>query len=561
MALMITLLTTAVSAQAASAVDSGPAFVHVGSGAIAGQLQGSVGRFEGIPFAAPPLGHLRWREPQPVANWSGTRDATHPASSCMQSSAGLDTFMAPLAAAYGMPFERERIKPSEDCLYLNVFAPWPPGEKRLPVMVWLHGGSNRVGTGADESYNGSSLASHGVVLVTLNYRLGVIGFFSHPGLTAESPHHSSGNYGLLDQISGLQWVRQNIGQFGGDPENVTVFGESAGSVDATTLMASPLVKGLFRRVIAESGPAFGLGPPITLVEAEKVGSAVGQAAINKVPTSETAVEALRQMPAERLAELELRVITSNFKNFDPNGAVVDGWLLPQTPAKAFALGKIQKVNLLAGLNGRELSAFRMGAAAAAKASNKPAPQDGPMAAVKKLADTAHPLYDGWTDIAVGVYLAQLMMHGDVAVDKASNDMLVACPISAEASLVTNLGARVFLYQFDRSIPGKGESTLGAFHGLEVPFVFNSFATRSWRWLPFAEADRKLSAIVETYWTNFAKFGDPNGADLPAWRAWNSDEQAYLEFSQNGAVVAKTNFSPPFCHVAPSRLRDSLASTK
>jgi para-nitrobenzyl esterase len=424
-------------------------------------------------------------------------------------------------------------------------------------MVWLHGGSNRVGTGADESYHGSSLAAHGVIVVTINYRLGAMGFFAHPELTAQSAHHSSGNYGLLDQIAALQWVQQNIGQFGGDPENATLFGESAGSIDATILMASPLVKGLFRRVIAESGPAFGLGPALTLAEAEAVGTAAGQTAAGESATPAKALEALRQMPADQVAAMQQRVVAAHYKSFDPNGSVVDGWLLPQSPAKAFASGKIQQVDLLAGLNGRELSAFRIGAAAAAKQAAQPPTKSAPSDAVKKLADAAHPLYGGWTDMTLALYLAQILMHGDIAVDRAGNDMLMACPVGAEATLVRSAGARAFVYRFDRSIPGKGAAKLGAFHGLEIPYVFNAFSVRSWRWLPFTETDRKLSETMESYWTNFAKSGDPNAPSLPSWKDWNSGEEPYLEFSQSGTSLPHQNFSPPFCHLALHDLQERL----
>jgi para-nitrobenzyl esterase len=412
-------------------------------------------------------------------------------------------------------------------------------------MVWLHGGSNRVGTGADESYNGCSLALHGVIVVTINYRLGVIGFFAHPELTAESAHHSSGNYGLLDQIAALQWVQQNIGQFGGDPENVTLFGESAGSIDATILMTSPWVKGLFQRVIAESGPAFGLGPPLTLADGEAVGKAIGHTAV------------LRQMPADQVADLEQRVVATRFKSFDPNGSVVDSWVLPQSPAKSFASGKIQKADLLAGQNGRELSAFRIGAAAAAKRAAQPSSKSAPSDAVKQLADAARPIYGGWTDMALAMYLAQILMHGDIAVDHASNDMLMACPVGAEVALASSVGARAFVYRFDRSIPGKGEAKLGAFHGLEIPYVFNAFTVRSWRWLPFTDTDRKLSETMQSYWTNFAKSGDPNAPGLPGWKPWNSGEEPYLVFTQSGEALPQRNFSPPFCHLAVHDLQARL----
>jgi para-nitrobenzyl esterase len=533
--------------------------VHVAGGDLAGELHGAISVFLGIPFAAPPIGNLRWREPQPAVSWPGIRDATHAASPCTQSAASLDTFTAPLAAAYATEFPVGSYQSSEDCLYLGVFAPWPSGEKELPVMVWLHGGSNRVGSGADESYDGSSLAAHGVIVVTINYRLGAMGFFSHPQLTAESPHHSSGNYGLLDQVEALKWVQSNIAQFGGDASNVTLFGESAGSVDATTLMASPLVKGLFRRVIAESGPAFGLGPAQALASAEAVGKAVGKTAAGAVTTQAKELEILRQMPALQVAELDRRVLAERFKTFDPNGPVVDGWLLPQSPAKAFASGKIQKVDLLAGFNGRELSAFRLGAAAAAKQSPKP-PQSNPATdAVKKLAETARPLYDGWTGMAIAMYLTQILMHGDVAIDQASNDILMACPVGAEAALVTANGGRAFVYKFDRSVPGKGESKLGAFHGLEIPYVFDTFAVRSWRWLPFSETDRKLSALMQTYWTNFAKTGNPNSAGFPSWKPWSSADEPYLEFTQSGTGAPQQNLAPPFCNLKTAGLKERLAS--
>jgi para-nitrobenzyl esterase len=277
--------------------------VHLASGALVGLQQGNSIVFKGIPFAMPPVRSLRWREPQPVPSWTGVRDATKPSHPCMQNAAGTDSFIEPLAAAYGATLLSQPVDPSEDCLYLNVWAPQAPGRGRLPVMVWLHGGSKRVGSGAEESYDGTALASHGVIVVTINYRLGVMGFFAHPELTAESPHHSSGNYGLLDQIAGLQWVQQNIEQFGGDPSNVTLFGESAGSVDATTLMTSPLTKGLFRRVIAESGPAFGLGQQRNLAQMEPLGTAVGKEAGGHFGSQ---LSTLRSLPATAIVQIEDR---------------------------------------------------------------------------------------------------------------------------------------------------------------------------------------------------------------------------------------------------------------
>jgi para-nitrobenzyl esterase len=537
-------------------VDTKGPLVHLASGTLEGTMSGEIAVFKGIPFAQPPVGPLRWRPPQPNAPWSGIRDATKPSRPCMQSLQGVDSFIAPLAAAYGVTYSPQQLDPSEDCLYLNVWTPQLKPGVHLPVMVWLHGGSNRIGSGTEPAYDGASLASRGVIVVTVNYRLGVMGFFAHPELTAESPHHSSGNYGLLDQIEALRWVKQNIAQFGGDPENVTLFGESAGSVDATTLMASPLAASLFRRVIAESGPAFGLGPSQNLARMELLGAAVGKEAGGQ-PGSELTV--LRKLPAAQIAQIQSNLIASRFKGYDPNASIADGWVLPQSPAKAFALGKIQQVDLLAGLNAREFSAFRIGAAAAAKKSPQPANKPSVTEQLKQFADVARPLYGDWTDTAVATYAVQILFHGAPAIDQASNDIVAACPIGAEAALTTNTGRRAFVYRFDRSIPGKGESELGAFHSVELPYVFGTFQVRTFSWLPFTPTDQKLSQIVQTYWTNFAKTGDPNGPGLPHWDSWSTDQESYISFGESGDAVPQKHFSPMYCHLSPDRLKEQLGS--
>ena len=366
---------------------------------------------------------------------------------------------------------------------------------------------------------------------------------------------SSSNYGLLDQIEALRWVKQNISQFGGDPENVTLFGESAGSVDATTLMASPLAANLFRRVIAESGPAFGLGPSQDLARMELLGEAVGKEAGGQ-PGSEITI--LRKLPAAQIAQIQSGLIASRFKGYDPNASIVDGWVLPQSTARAFALGQIQQVDLLAGLNAREFSAFRVGAAAAAKKLPQPAIKPSATDQFKQFADVARPLYGNWADIAVATYFVQILLHGAPAIDQASNDIVAACPIGAEAALTTNTGRRAFVYRFDRSVPGKGEAELGAFHSLEIPYVFGTFQARTLSWLPFTPTDKKLSQIVQSYWTNFAKSGDPNGPGLPQWVAWSTDQESYISFSKNGDAVPQRNFSPMYCHLSLDRLKGQLA---
>jgi para-nitrobenzyl esterase len=530
--------------------------VHLAGGTLEGFMSGEIAVFNGIPFAKPPIGPSRWREPQPVAPWSGIRDATKPSRPCMQSLQGVDSFIQPLAATYGVSYSPQQLDPSEDCLYLNVWTPQLQPAMHLPVMVWLHGGSNRVGSGTEPAYDGLSLASRGVIVVTINYRLGVMGFFAHPELTAESSHHSSSNYGLLDQIEALRWVKQNIAQFGGDPENVTLFGESAGSVDATTLMASPLAVNLFRRVIAESGPAFGLGPSQDLAKMELLGEAIGKEAGGQ-PGSQLTV--LRKLPAAQVAQIQSNLIASRFKGYDPNASIVDGWVLPQSTARAFALGKIQQVDLLAGLNAREFSAFRIGAAAAAKKSPQPANKPSVTEQFKQFADVARPLYGNWTDIVVATYFVRILSHGAPAIDQASNDIVAACPIGAEAALTTNAGRRAFVYKFDRSVPGKGEPELGAFHSLEIPYVFGTFQARTLSWLPFTPTDQKLSQIVQSYWTNFAKSGDPNGPGLPQWVAWSTDQESYISFSKSGDAIPQQHFSPIYCHLSPDRLKAQLAN--
>ena len=545
------------SATPQTTATAGPS-VHVATGTLQGVAQQNTSVFKGIPFAAPPTGPLRWRPPQAPASWSGVRDAAHPSHPCTQNIHGTDNFIQPLAATYGVNYTPETLDTSEDCLYLNIWTPnlHPPAP--LPVMVWLHGGSNRVGTGAQPAYDGTALASHGVLLVTINYRLGVMGFFSHPELTAESPHHSSGNYGLLDQIAALQWVQQNIAAFGGDPSNVTLFGESAGSVDATTLMTSPLAGGLFRRVIAESGPAFGLGTSRTVAYMQPFANALGKAALSQHPAG-SQIEALRALPAAQVAAMEDNLIATGYKGYDPNAAEIDGWVLPRSPASAFATGKLLQVDLLAGFNAREFAAFRVVGEAAAKKNPPIGPQPGMADKLKVFADLARPLYGNWTDLAVATYTARIVMHGTPAIDQASNDIGAACPTGAEAALTTSAGHRAYVYRFDRSVPGKGESQLGAFHSLEIPYVFGTYQDRMLNWLPFTATDYKLGATVQTYWTNFAKYGDPNGGGPPRWSPWNTSQEPYMTFTQDGTAVPQTRFAPIFCHLSPDRLKEQLAS--
>jgi para-nitrobenzyl esterase len=535
---------------APSTAITGDPLVHTASGTLHGAISESAVAFRGIPYAQPPVGALRWQPPQPPLPWQGVREAQQPGNTCSQRASGLTTFIAPMAQAYGSNFEQPPIKSSEDCLYLDVWVPEWPVKHPLPVMVWLHGGSNTVGSGTQSTYDGASLARHGVVLVTLNYRLGVMGFFSHPELTAESPHHSSGHYGLLDQLAALNWVKQNIAQFGGDPDNVTLFGESAGGIDSTRLMTSPLAAGLFKRVISESGPAFESGQ--TLAQAEAFGTAVSALAPGNAPTS---LEKLRALSAPEVEALVAKA-KEQFPT-DITGATVDGWILPMSPRQAFLTGSIQKVDLLIGLNGREFSAFRLSAAAAAKSSGAPPVTVAESGGLKRFLEAARPCFGVWTNPAIAIYLGRMLSDKNAGLDQAANDLIGACPVGAIASLTHASGQQVFVYRFDRVIPGKGATTLGAFHSLEVPFVFGSLRDREWQWLPSTADDASLSDLLQTYWTNFAKTSDPNASGLPNWPAWSDDKKEFLVVNQDASVTAQRNFPPLLSGLGANELKQRL----
>jgi para-nitrobenzyl esterase len=469
-----------------------------------GQLQGTGlerggAVFKGIPFAEPPIGDLRWRPPLPAKSWAGVRDATAYSAPCAQNSSG-----------------RMLEGSSEDCLYLNVWTrQWPPKTK-LPVMFWIHGGGNYAGTSSSANFDGTQLAQRGVVLVSANYRLTIFGFFAHPELTRESPHHASGNYGLMDQIRALQWVRDNIEQFGGDPQNVTIFGQSAGAVDANVLMTSPLAKGLFHKVIAESGTvtrnpdaatlamtALGAvmqvksGPvaysdAAELAEAERAGEKLG-----------ARLAALRALPAAEL----LKLVAAPHMSIGPaNGVIVDGWVLPKAPAEVFSNGQELPVPLLLGNNARERTPPATISDDLIKATEA---MYGPLAA------RALTLY-GFTSAPVPDPL-----YGGPAAQWVV-DTMYRCPVVAQLLWHTAAGNRAYEYQFD--LAPEGRESLGAVHGAEVPYVFGKVE------------DHITSGVIQQYWTNFAKTGEPDGAGLPQWPVFNPPARAYMEFTASGPVT-------------------------
>ena len=464
-------------AQAAAAAP-----VKTDSGLVEGISADGMTVYKGIPFAAPPVGDLRWRDPQPVTPWAGVKQADHFSPECMQTGA-----YPPEAPAEPM---------SEDCLYLNVWRP-AAGAAPLPVMVWIYGGGLDNGSGAEPLYAGDALAKRGVIVVTFNYRLGVFGFLAHPDLTHESPHHSSGDYGLLDQIAALRWVQRNIAAFGGDPQRVTVFGQSSGSISISALTASPLAKGLFQRAIGESGGLFepmALLPNLLLDGAERDGEDFARRAGAK------SLAELRAMPAADLLKLD----------FD-QALILDGYAIPQSPADMYRDGRENPVSVLIGSNVDEGRLFLTAHKITPENYAQELGRQFPPLLVKLLAPAP-----GTTD-----------KQAEAAAAQFNTDMRFRWDMWSWAKLASGAGEKVFLYQFDRVPPypaGSRYAGLAATHGMEMAYVFGHLDPQAASW---TAADRRLSDTLESYWTNFAKTGDPNGPGLPVWSPYTSAQPRLL----------------------------------
>ncbi|MEJ0035090.1 MAG: carboxylesterase family protein [Gammaproteobacteria bacterium] len=428
--------------------------------------------FRGIPFAAPPVGVLRWRAPQPAVAWSGLRKADTFSPVCMQEGS--------------YPEDAPAERSSEDCLYLNVWA--PRRARKLPVMVWIYGGALRNGSASTPLYAGDRLARHDVIVVTLNYRLGVFGFLSHPDLTRESSTHTSGNYGLQDQIAALGWVKRNIAAFGGDPARVTLFGQSSGAISISALMASPLAKGLFQRAIAQSGGLFEpmqLLPELSLPGAEKAG--VQFASRAGAPD----LASLRAKPADELLKVEFKA-----------DIIVDGHVLARPPYEDFLDGQRNDVAVLVGENRDEGELFIRGRTITTANMRSELEHGFPAF----LVDLAGP---------VGEIASDTQAHAAVAT--FNRDMRFGWDMWTWARLASRKNGIVYAYQFARVPPqGSPFAALGATHGAEMPYVFDHLDLQA---LPWTEADRALASTMAKYWTHFAKTGDPNGAGLPAWPAF------------------------------------------
>ena len=463
--------------------------------------------FKGIPFAQPPVGPLRWHEPVAVKPWKGVRDASSLAPACVQNG-------------------RNGVTGSEDCLYLNVWTPQKAAGGSHPVMLWFFGGGNVGGSASSPGFDGASLARRGVVVVTANARPGVMGFLAHPALTAESPHRSSGNYMLLDQIATLRWIRDNIARFGGDPRNVTVFGQSSGSYDIPLLMTSPLARGLFSKAIAESGQFLAYNGPMPMARAESLGVQV--AADLKAPQGKGALAYLRSLPAEQVVASAVKTLHTEPGTDTGLLTTVDGWVLPERPDKQFARGRQMPIPLLIGNNAREISPDY-------------SPDELRRQITAKYGDLAPRALAAYGLANGGSGSTDPMMGGAGA--QWMTDVVQRCAANVETEWHAGAGFPTWRYQFERSVPGR--EAVGATHGAEVAYVFGRLDRTGPDSPAYTEGDRKASDQIQAYWTRFAATGNPNGAGLPAWPAAKGGR--YLAFTADGPTP-RENLQPGPCGV-------------
>jgi para-nitrobenzyl esterase len=443
--------------------------------------------FKGIPFAAPPVGNLRWKEPQPALPWKGVKECVAFSASPAQ----------PKPAAFSM-WSEEFLIPTEpineDCLYLNVWTGSKSKTEKRPVLVWIYGGGFSSGGSAVPIYDGEAMARKGIVFVSFNYRVGVFGFMAHPGLTKESPTHSSGNYGLLDQIAALKWVQKNITSFGGDVNNVTIAGQSAGSMSVNCLVASPIAKGLFRKAIAQSGASV-LGGGKTLQQAEQDGEKVGLA-----------------LKANSIAELRQKTTEEIQKVGGRSGVIIDGYVLPEAIANIFASGKENKVDLLTGWNEDEGLLF------------------GPIKNASDYVKQAEQQYGSDKETFLKFYPAVNDAEAASSQLKVSRDMTFGVQNYSWANIQSARGtSNVYVYRFKRKVPATGDYLkYGAFHTGEVPYAYDNLKFVNRPWLP---VDHELATIMSSYWANFAKTGNPNGKGFPVWPAYKPSDKKIMMFTE------------------------------
>ncbi len=483
--------------QGASALED---TIQVTGGRIRGQVRGGLSVFKGIPFAAPPTGDLRWKAPQPVAPWSGVLAADDYGPACPQ-----DTSMYPMIGLPVPPMD-------EDCLYLNVWAPEGETGAPLPVMVWIYGGAFLMG--ATSLYDCENLARKGVIVVSVAYRVGVLGFLAHPELSHETGH-GSGNYGLLDQIAGLKWVRDNIAAFGGDPANVTVFGESAGAISVSMLAASPLAKGLFHKAISQSGGAF--TPPRLadegghLTPAGSVAEAWGERFVASMGA--TGIEEARRIPIDKImatpgAGMDVPIGTGFWPNFD-------GYVLPGDQYELYAAGRQNDTPILIGTNSDEGAMFT------------------PPTDARAFADHVRGRYGERAEAVLGAYPARTDAEANLWSKHLFRDAVFAWPTWAWARLQARTGqGGVYAYYFDHRTPFSPD---GAGHASEIALVFGNLVAAI-----HGPDDAAMSELMSSYWINFAKTGDPNGPGLPAWPRFDEERQLMMHFDQQSSARPTPN---------------------
>jgi para-nitrobenzyl esterase len=468
---------------AAFALAQQPAPVKVEEGLVQGTLEDGLAVFKGIPFAAPPVGNLRWKAPQPAAKWQGVKLADKFAPGPMQG---------------GNPPSGK----SEDCLYLNVWSPAKSSKERIPVLVWIYGGGFGAGATSEVTYSGEKLAKKGVVLVSIAYRVGILGFMAHPELSAENPNKVSGNYGLLDMIAGLKWIQKNIAAFGGDPKKVTIFGESAGGIAVSMLCASPLAKGLFQGAISQSGGSFGPPRPTTF-PGENL-KRLSQAEADGVAYTKTAgvssIAELRKIEADKL----------------PAGRgwpIIDGHVIPDDQYKLYEAKKYNDVPILVGYNSDEGASF----------SPPKTPED--------YVNGVKNRYGKFADDLIKAYPV-----GTTTVPKTARDLARDAAFGwhtwSWARLHSKTGkSKVFYYYFDQHPEFPQDSPrfgYGSPHGQDVGFVFQHLNPNSQN---ATNTDQQISEAMATYWTNFAKYGQPNGNGVTEWPAFSDANPVVMYFSQ------------------------------
>lgn len=469
--------------------------VTVAQGRLAGTNDGGLRVFKNIPYALPPVGERRWRAPEPPASWTGTRDAAAFGPSCVQPP------VPPASVYYDPPAAM-----SEDCLTLNV---WTPAEAaRAPVIVWIHGGSLRIGGAAEPTYDGAAFARRGIVFVSINYRLGVLGYLAHPALSAESPDHVSGNYGLLDQIAALRWVRDNVASFGGDPGNVTVMGESAGALSVTYLLVSPPARGLFQKAIVESTNLRAMPELARAAHGMPSGEEIGTALAAAVGADDLA--ALRAMDAEAVT------LAAQRARFVPQG-VIDGRVLPRQLPDAFDAGEMARVPLLTGFTAGEMRSGLV--------PLPPLPADA--AAYGAMVRAR---YGELTPAFLALYPASDMRESLLA---ALRDAVFGWSSERMVRQYAAAGLPAYLYLFDHCDAASRARDYCAFHASELPYVFgqtgpNGALAPNWP-RPDGAEDAALSEAMTDYWTSFARTGNPNGTGRPVWAPY-AEGEAYMRFA-------------------------------